>query len=123
LIHGLAFAGTLENLDLPVTPMMLSILGFNIGIELMQLFVIAITIPWLILLSRTIFYKGIRIGGALLAAIAASGWLVERFLQQGNLLTQAVERMAAYSRWVVLVLACASFMCFILDKSRNRKTV
>jgi hypothetical protein len=123
LIHGLAFAGTLENLDLPVTPMMLSILGFNIGIELMQLFVIAITIPWLILLSRTIFYKGIRIGGALLAAIAASGWLVERFLQQGNLLTQAVERMAAYSHWVVLVLACASFMCFILDKSRNRKTV
>lgn len=119
LIHGLAFAGILENLDLPVTPMMLSILGFNIGIELMQLFVIAITIPWLILLSKTIFYKSIRIAGAVLAAIAALGWLAERFLQQSNVLTQTVERMAAYSYWVVLVLACTSFACYVLDKSRK----
>lgn len=123
LIHGLAFAGTLENLDLPVTPMLLSILGFNIGIEIMQLFVIAITIPWLILLSKTVFYKGIRIGGAVLAAIAALGWMTERFLEQSNLLTQIVERMATYSHWVVPALACTSFACYILDRSRDRKAV
>ena len=116
LIHGLAFAGTLENLDLPATPMMLSILGFNIGIELMQLFVIAITIPWLILLSKTIFYKGIRMAGAVLAAIAALGWMTERFLQQSNLLTQAIERIAVYSPWIVLMLACISITCYRLDK-------
>jgi hypothetical protein len=123
LIHGLAFAGTLENLDLPVTPMLLSILGFNIGIEIMQLFVIAITIPWLILLSKTVFYKGIRIGGAVLAAIAALGWITERFLEQSNILTQTIERVATYSHWVVLALACTSFACHILDKSRDRKAV
>ena len=41
LVHGLAFAGTLANLQLDTGPMALSILGFNLGIELMQLFVIA----------------------------------------------------------------------------------
>ncbi|MDZ7898659.1 MAG: HupE/UreJ family protein [Arcicella sp.] len=35
LIHGLAFAETLTNLDLTTKQMALSILGFNVGIELM----------------------------------------------------------------------------------------
>jgi hypothetical protein len=78
LIHGMAFAGTLANLDLDTARMGLSILGFNIGIELMQLFVIAITAPWLILLSRTARYTPIRITGAILAAIAASVWVIQR---------------------------------------------
>ena len=37
LVHGLAFASTLANLHLEAGPMALSILGFNLGIELMQL--------------------------------------------------------------------------------------
>ena len=45
LVHGLAFAGTLANLHLEAGPMALSLLGFNLGIELMQLFVIALTLP------------------------------------------------------------------------------
>ena len=123
LIHGLAFASTLENLDLPLAPMMLSILGFNVGIELMQLLVIAVTIPWIILLSKTIFYKGIRMAGAILAAIAALGWMTERALQQSNQLTQLIEQVAAYSPWVVLVLACAAGAGYALDKGRSRKPV
>jgi hypothetical protein len=78
LIHGMAFAGTLANLDLDTARMGLSILGFNIGIELMQLFVIAITAPWLILLSKMKSYPYLRITGAILAAIAASAWIIQR---------------------------------------------
>lgn len=71
LVHGLAFATVLSNLNLNAAPMALSILGFNVGIELMQFFVIAVTVPWLILLSLTAFYKWFRIAGAALAAVAA----------------------------------------------------
>jgi hypothetical protein len=78
LIHGLAFAGTLANLRLDAGPLVLSILGFNLGIEAMQLLIVTLTIPWLLLLSQTRFYTPFRIGGAVLAGIAAVVWAVER---------------------------------------------
>lgn len=78
LVHGLAFASVLANLHLSAGPMALSILGFNIGIELMQLLIITLIVPWLILLSRWEVYKWIRITGAGLAAVAAVVWIWER---------------------------------------------
>ena len=78
LIHGLAFAGTLASLRLDASRMGLSILGFNIGIELMQLLVILMIMPWLLLLSRIPAYKYIRIAGAVLATIAATYWITAR---------------------------------------------
>ncbi|MEN9609984.1 MAG: hypothetical protein RLZZ628_798 [Bacteroidota bacterium] len=79
LIHGLAFANTISALQLDAAAMTLSILGFNIGIELQQLLVVVLTVPGLILLSKQPkIYDFVRIGGALLAAIAASAWIMER---------------------------------------------
>ena len=62
-----------SNLELSASRLALSVLGFNVGIEVMQLFVIAMIVPWLILLSKTPSYKWLRINGAILAAIAALG--------------------------------------------------
>lgn len=78
LIHGLAFAGVLSNLQLRAGTLAFSILGFNLGIELMQLIIIAVVIPWLLLLSRTAVYKWVRISTAVLSAIAALIWVAER---------------------------------------------
>lgn len=78
LIHGLAFATILSNLQLDMGTLILSIFGFNLGIELMQLFIIAIITPWLILLSRRTFYKWFRVTGALVAAMIAIVWIIER---------------------------------------------
>jgi hypothetical protein len=33
------------------------VLGFNLGIEVMQIFVISLTIPWFIIMSRTHYFK------------------------------------------------------------------
>ena len=105
LIHGLAFAGTLANLQLDAGPMALSILGFNLGIELMQLVVIALTIPWLIVLSRTSAYRGVRLTGALLGAVAATAWLIERLTGQANWVTAFVEQVASRAPWLLAGLA------------------
>lgn len=105
LIHGLAFAGTLANLQLDAGPMALSILGFNLGIELMQLLVIALTIPWLLLLSRTPAYGTVRLAGALLAAVAALGWVAERVTNQANAVSAAVAQVAHYAPYLLLPLA------------------
>ena len=105
LIHGLAFAGSLANLQLDAGPMALSILGFNLGIELMQLFVIILTIPWLMLLSRTPAYKTVRLIGAVLAGIAATAWVIERVTGESNVLTKEIEKVIAYAPYCLGFLA------------------
>ncbi|MGI4741875.1 MAG: HupE/UreJ family protein [Janthinobacterium lividum] len=112
LIHGLAFASTLANLHLDATRMGLSILGFNLGIELMQLFVIALTVPWLFLLSRTPAYPAVRVGGALVAAAAALAWLAERLTGQGNVLTALVAQAVPYAPWLLGTLALGAVCSF-----------
>ena len=79
LIHGLAFSETLKNLELSTKQMVLSILGFNIGIELMQLVVILLIFPILVLLSKTSYYSIIRKIGAMVMMTMALFWLFERF--------------------------------------------
>jgi hypothetical protein len=120
LIHGLAFADTLANLNLAPGQIALSILGFNIGIELMQLFVIALTVPWLILLSRTPAYSGLRITGALLAGVAALAWMTERLLLKANPLTVLVEKIALHAHWMILLLACAALLSFGWERVKSR---
>lgn len=79
LIHGLAFAYTLHDLELSTPHFLLSILGFNLGVELFQLLVIAIVLPILLVLShKTNIYPIIRILGAILSIMASLYWLNER---------------------------------------------
>ncbi|QJD81213.1 HupE/UreJ family protein [Spirosoma rhododendri] len=120
LIHGLAFAGTLANLNLDAGPMALSILGFNLGIEMMQLLVIALIIPWLMLLSRTPVYAYVRVGGAVLAGVAAMAWIVERVTGQPNGLTQGVELVVGYAPYALVGLAgLALYITWRLRRSKQ----
>jgi hydrogenase/urease accessory protein HupE len=88
LIHGLAFAETLTNLQLSTQQMILSILGFNIGIEMMQIFIILLVFPILILLNKTRYYSQIRQIGAIIMMILAFAWMVERIQEKPNFITE-----------------------------------
>lgn len=80
LIHGLAFSETLKNLDLSVKQMALSILGFNIGIELMQIFILLMFFPIVYLISKTKFYSIFRVIGATVMMLMALVWVYERLM-------------------------------------------
>ncbi|TRX32079.1 HupE/UreJ family protein [Flavobacterium sp. ZT3R18] len=112
LIHGLAFATVLSNLNLDTGTMILSILGFNIGIEIMQLFVIILTIPWLILLSQTPSYRWIRISWAILAAIAAFAWITERLSGNANTISTAIQNNISIAPWGILLLAVTAISLY-----------
>lgn len=126
LIHGLAFATVLSGLNLSAGQMALSILGFNLGIELMQIFVIALVMPWLIIISLTPYYKWVRIGGAILAAIAAVAWIVERVSGEPNRVSTAVQNAAEYAHLSLLALAFVALAAFGLkylkDKNHSAET-
>jgi hypothetical protein len=113
LVHGLAFATVLSGLQLNAGPMALSILGFNLGIELMQLFVIAVTMPWLVLLSLTPLYPRVRVVCAVLAAIAALGWMMNRVTGRGNVIESAMQTATDYAPLGILPLALTALPAYL----------
>ncbi|MGA8482324.1 MAG: HupE/UreJ family protein [Chthoniobacterales bacterium] len=110
LVHGLAFATVLAEFGLGPWRMALCILGFNLGIELMQLAIVAVTVPWLVLLSRTPVYTPVRVAGACFGAAAAIGWMAERALNWPNPVGLMVDAVAHRAVWVAAMLACLSLL-------------
>ncbi len=104
LVHGLAFATTLGELGLGRWERVASILAFNLGIEAMQLIVIAATMPSLVLLSRTRIYSSFRVGGALFAGSASLCWIAERLFNKHTSIDVVVDSVAHHSGWIALCL-------------------
>jgi hypothetical protein len=120
LVHGMAFAGTLLDLKLDFYHLGLSILGFNLGIELMQLLVIAVVFPWLMILSRTNLYSPVRIGGALLSAVAAIGWIIERITAKPNVITITINDVAGHALSILVTLAVMAILSLFTDRGRTQ---
>ncbi|MEC5193244.1 MULTISPECIES: HupE/UreJ family protein [unclassified Arthrobacter] len=118
LIHGLAFSETLRELDLTGTRLGLSLLGFNLGIEAMQLAVVALVLPPLILLAREGRYARLRLVAAVVAAVAAVGWLAAR-LATPNMIADLADRIGVLSVPIVALLWAAGIIFF----SRQRRAV
>ena len=79
LIHGFGFASVLADLGLPQGALVLALVGFNVGVELGQLAIVAVFLPIAFWLRATRFYrKGVLTGGSILVAILASWWLAQR---------------------------------------------
>ena len=119
LVHGMAFSFTLAELQLSTSQMALSLLGFNLGIEAMQLIVIALTIPWLMLLVRTPVYAAFRTLGALIATVAAVGWLLER-LGYPNALGDVANALSSYGVWAIAGLAVLALSATLGQRLRPR---
>lgn len=107
LIHGLAFSATLRELDLSGSELVLSLLGFNLGIELMQLVVVALVLPPLCLLARSAAFPRIRTTAAALTAVAAVGWLLAR-VGAPNAIATAADGLVVATPWILAVLWAAA---------------
>jgi HupE / UreJ protein len=79
LVHGFGFASVLADLGLPHEVLALALVGFNVGVELGQLAIVAVFLPVAFLLRRSLFYRRwLLMGGSLVIALLAAVWLVER---------------------------------------------
>jgi HupE / UreJ protein len=82
LIHGFGFASVLADLGLPQGALVLALVGFNVGVELGQLAIVAVFLPLAFWLRATRFYRvGLLTGGSVIVAILASWWLVQRMFE------------------------------------------
>lgn len=79
LIHGFGFASVLSDLGLPRSTLLLALVGFNVGVEIGQLTIVAVFLPCAYALKNTWFYrKLIFVAGSTLIVLIASIWLIER---------------------------------------------
>jgi hypothetical protein len=114
LIHGLAFAATLGQLGIGWWDRLGSILAFNVGIEAMQLLVIAAAMPSIILLSQTRAYSWLRVGGAVFAAIASLCWIGNRLLGMHTPVDAVVDGIARHGAWIAVGVFAISLLCWSL---------
>ena len=64
---------------LPQDALVLSLVGFNLGVEAGQLAIVVALLPVIYWLRNTAFYRrGILVGGSLLIMLLALVWLAER---------------------------------------------
>ena len=92
LIHGLAFSLSLSGMDLNFGSKMLSILGFNLGIEAMQIIIMLCFFP-ILLVSKWNFYTIVRGAFAICTMVVSIAWVVERISNHENIITAYVNSL------------------------------
>jgi hypothetical protein len=82
LIHGFGFAGAMLDLELARTNLAVSLIGFNLGVELGQLLLVLLLLPILYSMRSTWIYARLALNtGSLAITAVAIGWLIERSLK------------------------------------------
>ncbi|MBW8768141.1 MAG: HupE/UreJ family protein [Gemmatimonadetes bacterium] len=110
LVHGCAFATTIAGYGIDPWHTVLAVLGFNVGIELMQVVILVVTVPWLLSLARTPLYAPLRVTGAAAAVVAALGWIGERAFGVANPIGPLVEVVAGHGPALVAALAAMALL-------------
>lgn len=81
LIHGFGFASVLMDLGLPQGALLVSLVGFNLGVEAGQIVIVALFLPVAFLIRRSWFYHPFTlVAGSSLIAVVALIWMFERLL-------------------------------------------
>jgi hypothetical protein len=80
LVHGFGFANALAELGAGGVPLVPMLAGFNLGVEVGQLAIVAVVLPLLLWLRRLPLYpRRLMPAASLLTAIAGAIWVMERW--------------------------------------------
>jgi hypothetical protein len=104
LVHGLAFATLLHAAGAGSASTAANLLGFNLGIEAVQLFIVALVIPPLLILSRAPGFTWLRTGCAGFTVLAAAAWIVNRTTGAGGDGVATIEMVVSHGLWGIAAL-------------------
>ena len=81
LLHGFGFANALADLGLHTGQMAATLFGFNLGVEIGQLTIVAVFMPLALSVRHLMFYQQFVLrAGSVAIMVVASTWLAERVL-------------------------------------------
>lgn len=78
LVHGLGFFGVLRSLDLAREPAVSTLLGFNLGVEIGQLAIVAAVYPPVMWIMAQTWSRRATVPASLVILAVALLWMVER---------------------------------------------
>lgn len=79
LLHGMGFAGALGELGIPADQQLLSVIAFNIGVEIGQMAILLIVLPILILVRNQSWYSRYSLNAlSILITLTAAQWAFQR---------------------------------------------
>ena len=78
LFHGFGFASVLSDLGLTSEFLTFSLLGFNVGVEIGQVVIIALIFPFLFLIRKLSLYPKILVYGSIFLILISLNWSIER---------------------------------------------
>ena len=83
LIHGLGFASVLADLGLETDGLVRALIGFNVGVEVGQVAIVAMLMPLIYVLRGTVFYRRVAlpVGASAIGALALY-WIALRALPE-----------------------------------------
>ncbi|WP_448659786.1 HupE/UreJ family protein [Sphingomonas sp. CJ99] len=119
LIHGLAFATIVQDYDLDRLGTASAILGFNLGIEAVQLLVVSVLMPSLILLARTRHYGHFRLAAAAIGAMAATIWIHQRLAGTSNPVAEVLDQAFALGPFAIAVLTVVALVLRKREPARS----
>ncbi|MEV5525655.1 HupE/UreJ family protein [Streptomyces prunicolor] len=120
--HGMAFSFVLAEMHLSTAQLASSLLAFNLGIELVQLLLVCLALPSLLVLARLRVQPALRVGGALITATAAVGWLADR-LGLPNPVAKAADSAGSHTTGMLTVLVVAAVVAGVwalVERQRGR---
>ncbi|BBI35651.1 membrane protein [Cohnella abietis] len=78
LIHGMGFADILTEMNIPKSELVVNLISFNVGIETVQVIIVALLLPALALLYRWKHSRRVVVACSAVALMLGGLWLVER---------------------------------------------
>lgn len=103
-LHGLAFSQTLQEFKLTYLDLFSSVLAFNLGIEAMQFFIMAVTMPWLLLISRAAGFTSLKNTLAAIISFCACGWIIQRITGNDNFISRLTDAWLVFSLPLLVAL-------------------
>lgn len=120
LVHGLAFASVLTQHSMGHAQTAWTLLAFNTGIELAQLGLLFLVVPWVLLLARTPAYRAFRVLGGTVAAALSLGWLLERTTGYPSPFAQPLRWLETHPTVALLTLAATAIVATLARPARLR---
>ncbi len=90
LFHGFGFASVLSDLGLTNEFLTLSLLGFNVGVEIGQIAIIAIIFPVLFLLRKLQLYPKLLVYISIVLIVISLYWFIERVFDINLMLDELI---------------------------------
>ena len=122
LIHGFGFASLLTDLGLDRSNRVMSLLGFNLGIEVGQVAIVLLLFPALFIMRRTRAYMPLFKSASGVLMVISAVWLVERVVGGESLVTRLVEEVLQWPRPVLEVGILTTFAIglFLFERRRGQ---